>query len=84
MVNSIVALEVNANMTRVKILFPFNVHSVNWFLHNYLSSPSARRQDKLSRGISTTHHTHAASKPLQWLLQIILAQHSAYFYGASD
>jgi hypothetical protein len=84
MANFIVDLEVNAHMTRVKILFPFNVHSESLFLHNYISLPLARWQDTLSRGISTMNHTNAASKPLQWLLQIILAQHSAYLYGASD
>jgi hypothetical protein len=80
----IVDFKVNAHVTRVKILFPFNVHSENLFLHNYVSLPLARWQDTLSRGISSMNHTHAASKPLQWLLQIILAQHSAYLYGTSD
>jgi len=34
MANVIVDLEVNAHMTRVKILFSFNIHSENLFLHN--------------------------------------------------
>ena len=58
MANFIVDLEVNAHMTRVKILFPFNVHSENVFLHNYVSLPLAKRQDTLSRGISSMNHTH--------------------------
>lgn len=73
MANFIVDLEVSALMTRFKILFPFDVHNENLFLRNIISLTLARWQDKFSKVISSTHHIHAASKPLQWLLQIILA-----------
>jgi hypothetical protein len=85
MANFIVDLEVDTLVTRVKILLRFNVHNVNIFLHNYTNLPLDRRPDRLSREISSTYHTHAASKPFQWLLRLFLHYIlSAYFYGVGD